>query len=79
MSNKELIKILKIAIAEVEWEYPISYAAAFDKAIDRLQRLDKAIERLEKMYKEFCDDKGCKVCNKFYGRTLEILRGVNND
>ena len=36
MTNAEAIKLIEIARAEVEWEYPISYAAAFDKAIEAL-------------------------------------------
>ena len=38
MTDKEAIEIIKIARAEVEWEYPMEYAAAFDKAIEALKR-----------------------------------------
>jgi len=38
MTNEEAIEIIKTAIAEVEWEYPMEYAAAFDKAIKALER-----------------------------------------
>ena len=38
MTNKEAIEIIKAARAEVEWEYPMEYAAAFDKAIDALEQ-----------------------------------------
>lgn len=37
MTNAEAINIIEIAQAEVEWEYPISYAAAFEKAIEALR------------------------------------------
>ena len=38
MTNKEAIEIIKVARAEVEWEYPMDYAAAFDRAIEVLER-----------------------------------------
>ena len=37
MTIKEAIKTIEIAVAEVEWVYPIDYAAAFDVAISALQ------------------------------------------
>lgn len=40
MINQEAIKIIKVAITEVEWEYPMEYAAAFDKAIEALKIID---------------------------------------
>jgi len=40
MTNKEAIEIIKLAIAEVEWNYPMDYAAAFDKAIEALEKPD---------------------------------------
>lgn len=38
MTNKEAVKILKIALAEVEWEYPLDYAVAIQKAIEVLKK-----------------------------------------
>ena len=38
MTNQEAIGIIKTAIAEVEWEYPMDYAAAFDKAMEALAK-----------------------------------------
>ena len=38
MTNKEAIETIKIAIAEVEWEYPMDYAAAFETAIEALEK-----------------------------------------
>ena len=38
MTNKEAIDIIKTAVAEVEWNYPMEYASAFDKAIKALER-----------------------------------------
>ncbi len=37
MTKEQAIKIIKTAIAEVEWEYPMDYAAAFDMAIEALK------------------------------------------
>ena len=36
MTNEEAITILRRAVAEVEWEYPMEIAAAIDKAIEAL-------------------------------------------
>ena len=45
--NQDAIRIIKTAIAEVEWEYPMDYAAAFDKAIEALEQepCEDAIDR----------------------------------
>lgn len=37
MTTAEAINIIELAVAEVEWEYPISYAAAFEMAIEALR------------------------------------------
>lgn len=38
MTPKEAIEQIELAIAEVEWEYSMSYAAAFDMAIEALKK-----------------------------------------
>ena len=38
MTLKEAITILKIAKAEVEWNYPLDYAIAIDTAISALEK-----------------------------------------
>lgn len=38
MSIDEVIKTIETARAEVEWEYPMEYAAAFDVAIRALEK-----------------------------------------
>lgn len=38
MNAQELIDIMKIAIAEVEWNYPLDYAIAFEEAIKALEK-----------------------------------------
>ena len=45
MTNEEVIETLKVAKSEIEWEYPMDYQIALDKAID------KAIEALEQIDK----------------------------
>ncbi len=38
MNTQEVIDIMKIAIAEVEWNYPLDYAIAFEEAIKALEK-----------------------------------------
>lgn len=38
MKPQEAIGIMKIAISEVEWEYPMAYPAAFETAIEALEK-----------------------------------------
>ena len=50
MTIKEAIKTIEHAIAEVEWVYPIDYAAALDVAISALraqQELESSLKVLE--------------------------------
>lgn len=39
MTAEEAINIIKIAIAEVEWNYPLDYAEAFKAAIEALNKV----------------------------------------
>ena len=38
MTNKEAIETINIAMAEVEWNYPMDYTVAFEMAIDALEK-----------------------------------------
>lgn len=38
MTPQETIETIKIAIAEVEWNYPMGYAVAFENAIKTLEK-----------------------------------------
>ena len=38
MTNKEAIETINIAMAEVEWDYPMDYTVAFEMAIDALEK-----------------------------------------
>jgi hypothetical protein len=40
MNNQEAIEAIKLAQAQVEWDYHMEYAAAFDMAISALQEKD---------------------------------------
>ncbi len=37
MTNQEAADLIRIAQAEIEWDYPMEYAIAFDKAIEALE------------------------------------------
>ena len=37
MDNQEAIETIKLALSQIEWEYPMDYAVAFDMAISALQ------------------------------------------
>ena len=41
MKPQEAIEIMKIAISEVEWNYPMDYAAAFETAIEALTEAEQ--------------------------------------
>ena len=38
MTAEEAIKTIQVAIAEVEWNYPIDYSVAFKTAIEALEK-----------------------------------------
>lgn len=40
MTHEEAIKTIQVAIAEVEWEYPMNYSVAFETAIKALKKAD---------------------------------------
>lgn len=42
MTTEEAIKTIETALAQVEWEYPMDYAAAFDVAIAALRAQQEA-------------------------------------
>lgn len=59
MTRKEVIEMLEIAKAEVEWNYPLDYAIAIEQAIKYIQAYQLIIDELEKSqtYKLFSNDK----------------------
>ena len=67
MTPQEAIETIKIAIAEIEWDYPMDYAVAFEMAIESLE---KQIAKKTKIKDErhtinfmFC----CANCNELVG------------
>lgn len=38
MTPEEAIKTIRVAIAEVEWNYPMDYSVAFETAIEALEK-----------------------------------------
>lgn len=38
MTPEEAIKTIQVAVAEVEWNYPMNYAIAFEMAINALEK-----------------------------------------
>ena len=38
MTPEEAIKTIQVAIAEVEWEYPLDYSIAFETALNALEK-----------------------------------------
>lgn len=53
MTNNEAIETLKVAKSEIEWEYPMDYQIALDKAIEALeQKPDIRLKALMKNLKD---------------------------
>lgn len=48
MTPHEAIETIKIAIAEIEWEYPMDYTVAFNVAIRSLEAWQAVIAELER-------------------------------
>lgn len=52
MTPEEAIKTIQVAIAEVEWEYPMNYSVAFETAIEALKKQipEKPIGKIDPMF-----------------------------
>lgn len=46
MTAKEALETIKAAKAEVEWNYPLDYAAAFEAVLELVERQQSEIEEL---------------------------------
>jgi rubrerythrin len=64
MTPQEAIKTIKIAQAEVEWEYPIDYAAAFDEAVNALEK--QIPKKLIFIKQKYIETYLCPNCNDFF-------------
>lgn len=84
MKPEEAIETIKIALAEVEWEYPMDYAAAFETAIEALEKqvpkkpIKKKVATLNKTPNAFsCESTHCcprcksNLVVKIFGKHLE--------
>ena len=56
MTAEEAIKTIQVAIAEVEWNYPLDYSVAFKTAI----------EALEKQIPKKVTKSACPSCNRIF-------------
>ena len=56
MTTEEAIKTIQVAIAEVEWEYPLNYSIAFKTAV----------ESLEKQIPKKVTKSVCPSCNRIF-------------
>ena len=68
MITEEAIETIKIAIADVEWNYPLDYAAAFEVAIKALEKQipKRAISTYKENYK-------CPTCESYIDITDDDL------
>lgn len=64
MTPQEAIETIKIAIAEVEWNYDMNYAVAFEEAIKALEKQIPKKNKIknEKYTRNFIF--GCANCNE---------------
>ena len=56
MKAEEAIKTIQVAIAEVEWNYPLDYSIAFKTAV----------EALEKQIPKKVTKSACPSCNRIF-------------
>ena len=60
MEPTEAIKTIEIAVAEVEWNYPMDYTVAFEAAIDALEKQipKKPLHMHKNYYCPICKEDG---------------------
>ena len=88
MTPQEAIDTIKIAIAEVEWDYPMDYAVAFEEAIKALEiadRLEQAHWTRSDGISDILYDLDCTagvsqsdIFVQGYEKALADIRGDNN-
>lgn len=67
MTNEEAIKTIELAIAEVEWNYPMNYAIAFETAI---YAIEKQIPK--KPIPHIVNAEKIKIGNVYWGKGTTI-------
>ena len=67
MTFKEAIKTIQIAIAEVEWNYPMDYSVAFETAIKALEKqVEKTPKKIGKQHY------ACPLCDSILNISYEM-------
>ena len=80
MNIKEAIELTKIAIAEVEWDYPMDYAIAFETLIEEVEKKEEEKE-LNKLYYELNLNQTSELevaIDLLIKKQLELLKEENN-
>ena len=70
MANEEAVEILKVAIAEVEWDYPLDYAIAIEKAIEALENIDRITAERDKAIEDLKECSYCDYCKNYNDECL---------
>ena len=68
MTMKEAVEVIKTAQSQVEWDYPMDYAAAFDLAIKALKKQETPAVPLDKLCEWLATENvmiPCRACNHF--------------
>ena len=60
MTTEEALETIKIAIADVEWNYPLDYSIAFETAIEALEKQipKKPLHMHKNYYCPICKEDG---------------------
>ncbi len=67
MTAKEAIQTIEAAKAEVEWNYPLDYAAAFEVAIEALEKqIPKKPIPQEGQHIRYSMNYTCPSCERFF-------------
>ena len=61
MTNEEAINTIKTAIAEVEWNYPMDYAVAFEAAVSAIEK------QIPKIVRKTKNEIVCPTCGTLVG------------
>lgn len=84
MDNEEIISVLETMASTIEWDYPLIYAAAIDKAIEALKKcetLNYYIEQVEQFIQMLEDDikdgEGTVITRTKLSVYAEVLKHLN--
>lgn len=73
MTASEAIETIKVAIAEVEWDYPMEYSVAFEVAISALEKqIPKKPYKTKGPISQKQNDYYCSVCKRYLGDEMEV-------